>query len=405
MTGVQTCALPISGKEVWTTQFGDNKAGYYTTLAPLVGGGGVMVGASGGELGIRGFVASFDAETGKERWRTYMVPAPGEPGNETWPAGGDQWKTGGASIWITGNYDQETNTAYWGTGNGGPWMGDKRPGDNLYTAPTVALDASTGKIKGHFQYSPNESWDWDEVSPPIVVDFRRGARQVKGLVDVARNGYIYFLDRGDGNAIKYVEGKPYVFQNVFKSLDPVTGRPDVDPSRKPATGKEAAFCPSISGGKNWPPVSFDPETRLVYIPANNTMCSTLTGQEVVYNPGKSFMGVRIGPFVPEMNSRNVGEIQAWNVDTGQKVWTSSPVKSVNWGGMLATAGGLVFNGGTADRKIRAYDAKTGKVLWQYQCGAGVNAPPTAYTIDGKMYIAVAAGGNTQLDYKIGRAHV
>ena len=186
-----------TGKEVWTTTVADNKSGYYITLAPLIAGGKVMVGASGGEFGIRGFVAAFDPETGKEQWRTYTIPAPGEPGSETWPKGGDQWKTGGGSVWVTGNYDPATNIAYWGVGNGGPWMGDKRPGDNLYTASTIALDVATGAIKGHFQYNPNESWDWDEVSPPILVDYQRNGRTVKGLIDVARDGYLWFLDRGD----------------------------------------------------------------------------------------------------------------------------------------------------------------------------------------------------------------
>ncbi|MEP6962794.1 MAG: PQQ-binding-like beta-propeller repeat protein, partial [Acidobacteriota bacterium] len=241
-----------TGKVVWETVVADNKAAYYISLAPLVAGGKVMVGASGGETGIRGFVAAFDPDSGKEAWRTYTIPAPGEPGSETWPQGGDQWKTGGGPVWVTGNYDPDTNTAYWGTGNGGPWMGDKRPGDNLYTSSTLALDVATGKIKGHFQYTPNESFDWDEPSPPILVDYQRNGRTVKGLIDVARNGYLWFLDRTDGGPIKFVEGKPYVYQNVFRSLDPVTGRPDVDPAHKPGTGKRAEFCPGLHGGKNWP---------------------------------------------------------------------------------------------------------------------------------------------------------
>ena len=248
-----------------------------------------MVGASGGELGIRGFVAAFDAETGKELWRTYTVPAPGEPGSETWPKG-DQWKTGGAPVWVTGNYDPETNLAFWGTGNGGPWMGDQRPGDNLYTASTVAIDVATGAIKGHFQYHPNESWDWDEVSPPILVDYQRNGRTVKGLIDVARNGYLWFLERTDG-PIKFVEGKPYVKQNVFRSLDPKTGRPDVDPARKPGTGKTAEFCPSHWGGKNWPPIAFSPKTRMIYIPANENLCAhDRSAGRSTYTPGSSFTG-------------------------------------------------------------------------------------------------------------------
>ena len=270
-----------TGLEVWTTTVADNKSSYYFSLAPLVAGGKVMVGASGGEFGVRGFVAAFDPDSGKEQWRTYTVPAPGEPGSETWPAG-DQWKTGGAPVWVTGNYDPETNLSFWGTGNGGPWMGDQRPGDNLYVASTIAIDVATGQIKGHFQYNPNESWDWDEVSPPILVDYQRNGRTVKGLINVARDGYLWFLERTSGK-INFVEGKPFVTQNVFLRLDPKTGRPDVDPARKPGTGKEARFCPSVHGGKNWPPVAFSPQTRLLYIPANNNLCGSLTGV-----PGRVF---------------------------------------------------------------------------------------------------------------------
>src|SRR4249919_3481330 len=180
-----------TGKEVWTATVEDNRSGYYMSVAPLVANGTVMVGASGGEMGVRGFVAAYDVESGKPMWKTFTVPAPGEPGSETWPKG-DQWKTGGGSIWVTGNYDPETNLAFWGTGNGGPWMGDQRPGDNLYTASTVAVDVTTGQIRGHFQYTPNESYDWDEVSPPILADYTRNGRTVKGLIDVARDGYLWF---------------------------------------------------------------------------------------------------------------------------------------------------------------------------------------------------------------------
>src|SRR5262245_41683819 len=183
-----------TGKEIWARSVADNKSAYYITLAPLVADGKIMIGASGGEFGVRGFIAAFDPESGKELWRTFTVPAPGEPGSETWPKG-DQWKTGGAPVWVTGNYDPDTNIAYWGTGNGGPWMGDQRPGDNLYVASTVAIDAATGQIKGHFQYNPNESWDWDEVSPPLLIDYQRNGRTIKGLVNVARDGYVWFLER------------------------------------------------------------------------------------------------------------------------------------------------------------------------------------------------------------------
>jgi alcohol dehydrogenase (cytochrome c) len=381
-----------TGREVWAKEVFNNKINYYITLAPLVADGKIIVGASGGEFGVRGYIAALDPETGSELWRTYTVPAPGEPGSDTWPKGGEQWKTGGGSVWVTGNYDPETNTAFWGTGNGGPWMGDQRPGDNLYTASTVALDATTGKVKGHMQYTPNESFDWDEVSPPILVDFRRSGREVKGAINVARNGYLYFLDR-TGGALRFVDGKPYVNQNVFRSLDPKTGRPDVDESHKPATGKRAQYCPSLHGGKNWPPVAFNPRTRMVYIPANNNLCQTMEGAPVTYTAGRGFTGTARGEGLGTQlrpGATHVGEVQAWNVDTGEKVWTHT-FRQANWGPMLTTAGGLVFSGGTPDRKFHAFDAATGKLLWETVTSSGVLGPPSSFEVDGKQYIAVLTG--------------
>jgi alcohol dehydrogenase (cytochrome c) len=382
-----------TGKEVWTATVADSKAGYYMTLAPLVAGGKVMVGCSGGETGIRGFVAAYDPETGKEEWRTYTVPAPGQPGSETWPKG-NQWKNGGGSVWVTGNYDPETNLAYWGTGNGGPWMGDKRPGDDLYTSSTIAIDVATGEIKGHFQYNPNESWDWDEVSPPILVDYRRGERTIKGLIDAARDGYLWFLDRGDsttGGRIKFIQGKPFVYQNVYRSIDPETGRPEIDPARKPGTGKAAAYCPNAHGGKNWPPIAFSPKTRMIYIPANNNICGSTEGKDVEYVAGRNYTGVRMLPGAIVPGADHFGEVQAWNVDTGEKVWTHNYAKSPNWGGMLVTGGGVVFSGGTADRKIHAFDAKSGNLLWEFPTNSGILAPPTTFLVGGKQYVAVLAG--------------
>ena len=377
-----------TGKEVWTTEVADNHSSYYMTLAPLIAGGTVMVGASGGEFGIRGFVAAFNPETGKELWRTYTVPAPGEPGSETWPKG-DEWKTGGAPVWVTGNYDPETNLAYFGTGNGGPTVGDNRPGDNLYTASTIAFDVATGAIKGYFQYHPNDSWDYDEVSPPLLIDYQRNGRTIKGLVDVARDGYVWFLDRED--RIRFVEAKPYVYQNVFRSIDPVTGRPDVDQDHKPGTGKRADFCPGSHGGKTWPPIAFSPKTRLIYVPANNNMCSSNMGVKVEYKAGKGFVGIGGSRPFTVPGADHFGEVQAWNVDTGQRVWTHNYEKSPNWGSMLATAGGLVFSGGTIDRKFHAFDATTGKLLWEFPTNSGILAPPTSFLIDGRQYIAIESG--------------
>ena len=377
-----------TGKEVWSKQVADNKAGYYMSLAPLAARGSIMVGASGGEMGIRGFVAAFQAETGEELWRTYTVPAPGEPGSETWPKG-EQWKNGGGSVWVTGNYDPETNLAFWGVGNGGPWMGDQRPGDNLYTSSTIALDVATGKIMGHHQYDPNESWDWDEVSPPILVDFQRNGKTIKGLIDVARDGYLWFLERTNG-AINFVDGTPFVKQNVYKSLDPKTGRPDVDPERKPGTDKTATFCPSLWGGKNWPPIAYSPKTRMIYIPANENLCTTITGLKVEYTPGGRFIGAR-SALSAAPGADHIGEVQAWNVDTGKRVWTHTYANSQNWGPSLATAGGLVFGGGTNDRKFHAFDASTGKLLWEFPTNSGITGQPSSFAVNGKQYIAVQSG--------------
>jgi alcohol dehydrogenase (cytochrome c) len=378
-----------TGKEVWTANVDDYKKAYYMSLAPLIVDGKVILGASGGELGVRGFVAAMDAETGKELWKTYTVPAPGEPGSETWPAGGDHYKRGGGSIWVTGTYDPETNLTFWGTGNAAPWFGDQRPGDNLYTSSVIALDATTGAIKGHHQYHPNDSWDWDEVSPPIVVNYERDGKTVKGLINVSRSGYIWHLERTAGK-INFITGQPYVRQNVFKSLDPKTGRPDIDETKKPGTGKTAEFCPGLWGGKDWPPVAFSPRTRLMYIPANENLCSELTGEVPKYVLGERFMGVAKNVLKIVAGADHIGELQAWNIDTGKKVWTTN-LPSFNWGPVLATGGDVLFSGGTNDRMFRAFDAKTGKVLWEFQTISGVTAVPSTFEVDGKQYVAVQTG--------------
>jgi alcohol dehydrogenase (cytochrome c) len=378
-----------TGKEVWTAKVDDYKVGHYVTLMPLMVDGKVMVGASGGELGIRGFLAAYDAETGNQLWRTYTVPAPGEPGSETWPAGGDHYKRGGASIWITGTYDPETNLAFWGTGNAAPWFGDQRPGDNLYTTSVVAFDVTSGAIKGHFQYHPNDSWDWDEVSPPIVLDYTHNGRPVKGLVNVSRSGYIWQLERTK-DKINFVAGQPYVRQNVFKSLDPKTGRPEIDEARKPGTGKTAEFCPSLWGGKDWPPVAYSPQTRMLYIPANDNLCSELTGEVPKYVPGERYMGVAKHAIKMVAGADHIGELQAWDIETGKKVWTTN-LPSFNWGPVLATGGGLLFAGGTNDRMFRAFDAKSGKILWEFPTASGIAAVPVSFQVDGKQYIAVQSG--------------
>jgi len=379
-----------TGELVWETEVEDYAAGYYMTLAPLVAGGKVMVGVSGGEFGIRGFVMALDAKSGEQAWKTYTIPAPGEPGSESWP--GDSWKTGGVPVWITGSFDSETGLSYWGTGNGGPWMGDTRSGDNLYATSVIALDVATGALRGHHQYHWNDSWDWDEVSAPLLIDYQREGRTVRGLVHPARNGYLWFLERQD-KGIGFVDAKPYVKQDVFTSINPQTGRPAYDESRKPGTGKAATFCPSHWGGKDWPPAAFSPRTRMLYVPANDNVCVHLIGEDVEYREGRKFIGTdwqETKLVLAEGAEKYIGELQAWNVDTGKKEW-SQTFQSQNWGPVLATAGDLVFMGGTNDRYFRAFHAKTGEILWQQRTNSGITGVPTSYEVSGKQYIAVLSG--------------
>ncbi|MDX1563451.1 MAG: PQQ-binding-like beta-propeller repeat protein, partial [Gammaproteobacteria bacterium] len=362
--------------------------GYYMTMAPLAANGLIMAGVSGGERGVRGFVIALDAETGEEVWKTYTVPGPGEPGNDTWPA--DAWEHGGAPVWITGTYDPELNQTYWGTGNPGPWIGDARPGDNLYTNSVVALDADTGALTGHHQYHWNGSWDWDEVSTPLLIDVERNGRRIPSLIHPGRNGYLWWLERGrDG--IGFIDAKPYVYHDVFSSIDPQTGRPEYNIDRKPGLDRPATFCPAPHGGKNWPPAAYNPDTGYLYIPANNNLCSTMAGEEVEYRRGQGYAGVRfLGGSMVE-GADHVGELQAWDLDSGEMVWMREFGEFANWGPILTTAGGLVFQGGTADRYFRAFDAETGELLWQQRLNSGIIGVPSTFELDGRQYIAVQAG--------------
>ena len=379
------------------------------TLSPLVAKGKVMVGVSGGEFGIRGFVAAVDAETGEEAWKTYTVPGPGEPGHETWK--GDAWKTGGAPVWIQGNYDPKTNLAYFGTGNGGPWMPDTRPGDNLYSSSAIALDVDTGAIKGHHQYHWNDAWDWDEVSAPILVDIERDGKTVPAMVHAGRNGYLWTLERHDDGKIGFIDGKPFVNQNVFTGLDPKTGRPSYDPTKIPGTNKKLAFCPACGAARTGrrKPTTRRPgcsTSRPTTTCAPNSAAFRSTGRA----PGELYIGVTIDEILSSLRFRegvdaskpvDIGQIQAWDLKTGKKAWTHSFQDTANWGPLLTTGGDLVFGGGTSDRMFRAFDAKTGKIVWETRLNSGVTGVPSTYMVDGVQYIAVQAGWGVDAERMMG----
>ena len=376
-----------TGEVVWDMSVADNSEGYYMTLAPLAARGKVMVGVSGGELGIRGFVVALDTETGEEVWRTHTVPGPGEPGNDTWPP--DAWRTGGAPVWVSGHYDPDLGLTYWGTGNPGPWIGDQRPGDNLYSNSVIALAIDTGELVSYHQYHWNGSWDWDEVSTPLLIDVERDGRTIKGLVHPARSGYLWILER-EAESIRFVEAQPFVSQNVFTSIDPVTGRPTYDEARKPGTGRRAEFCPSLWGGKDWPPAAYNPNTGFLYIPANENLCSASTGvEDIEYVAGRPFTGAQT-EFMVVPGADHIGELQAWDLNSGERVWTQE-FDAANWGPVLTTGGGLVFSGGTSDRYFRAFDARTGEVLWEQRTNSGIIGVPSTYVVDGVQYVAVQSG--------------
>ena len=379
-----------TGKVVWDTKVQDYKKGQYMTLMPLVVDGKVIVGGSGGELGVRGYVVAYDANTGKELWRTFTIPGTGEPGNETWK--GDDWKTGGGSAWMTGNYDPETKTIYWGTGNAAPWPGDTHPGDNLYTSSVLALDPDTGKMKTYFQYHPNDSWDWDEVDAPMLVDLQRDGRTIKSLIHPGRNAIFWVLERKP-DSIKYVAGWPFVHTDVWKGIEPESGKPIVDPAHKPVIGKRVEFCPSLWGGKDWPSAAYSQKTGLVYVPANENFCGGFTGEKVPLVAGQLWLGTKpedIG-LTPRPGATHFGELQAWDPVTGKKAWSHNFPKSQLFGSVTATAGDLIFVGGTNDRMFRAFHAKTGELLWEQKTNSGIMAMPIAYEVDGTQYIAVQSG--------------
>ena len=390
-----------SGKVLWATQIGDPEAGYSETMAPVAVNGKVLIGTNGGEYGIRGFVKAFDAQTGKELWSFATIPEKGHEG--VWAANdatgrdmhrdvaaekaqfaknSDFYKTLGGGVWMAPAIDKESNTAFFVVGNPSPDLyGAERPGDNLYTDSMVAIDLNTGAYKWHSQYVAHDLWDLDAVSPVILTEAKdKAGKMRKVAIHGGKTGHVYVHDRATGELIRFSEAM--VPQENMWVLPTKDG---------------ARMLPGANGGVEWSPMAVNPMLRMVYA-ANLHQPMTYHVEEAKYPGGKLWLG---GAFKVIASEKQWGRLAAVNLDTGNLAWkfdTEQPLI----GGVLATAGGLVFNG-EGNGLFRAFDAKTGKMLWQYQCGAGVNAPAVSFTVDGTQYVAVAAGGNTQLDFKRGNS--
>lgn len=368
-----------SGSVRWDVVVADNKTGYSITTAPLAIDGKVLVGVAGGEAGIRGFLDAYEARTGRQLWRFWTIPGPGEAGHETW--GGDSWKTGGGGTWLTGSYDQELDLIYWGTGNPAPdWNGDARPGDNLYTCSLVALEASTGRLKWYFQFTPHDVRDWDANQIPVLLEADIEG-QTRKLVAVAnRNAFYYLLDRETG---EFLLGTPYAKQTWAKGLNE-HGRPIVLPDTEPSAEGTLVY-PSVQGATNWFSPSYSAAQGLFYVTVRE-MGSRYYKGEAQYTPGAPFLG---GGEQELAGDEAFGAVRAIEVGTGKVVWEFR-LHSPPWAGLLATAGGLVF-GGSAEGNFYALDARTGVPLWDFQTGGAITANPISFLIDGKQHIAVAAG--------------
>jgi len=369
-----------SGAVRWETKVQDNNLGYSITGAPLAIDGKIIVGISGGEAGIRGFLDAYDAKTGKPVWTCYTIPAPGEPGHETWT--GDAWKMGGAATWVTGSYDPALNLIYWGTGNPGPdWNGDVRPGDNLYTCSLLAIDAANGKIKWHFQYTPHDTHDWDATEIPVLLDAEINGRERKLVAMANRNAFYYLLDRVTG---EFILGEPYAKQTWARGLD-AKGRPIVLPNTEPSV-EGALVWPALNGATNWYSPSYSPLTRLFYVSVRERSSYYYKG-EVEFKPGTFFAGGGERPV--DGDDKAWGAIRALEASTGKLKWEFR-LQTPPWAGVLATAGGLVFSGSN-EGNFYALDARTGKPLWDFQTGATIAANPISFLIDGKQHVAIASG--------------
>jgi alcohol dehydrogenase (cytochrome c) len=385
-----------TGKLLWNTTVGDVDKAYSITMAPLVVKDKILVGVGGGEFGIRGFVAAYDAKTGKEAYRFYTIPGPGEPGHDTWD--GDDWEHGGAPAWITGSYDPELNLTYWGIGNPGPdWNAKQRPGDNLYSDCVVALDADTGKLKWHFQFTPNDAYDYDSVQVPVLADITWRGQPVKAMMWANRNGFFYMLDRVTG---RFLQGTPFVKVNWASGLDE-KGRPMQTPQ-----GEGKPTYPGNQGGTNWYPPSFSPRTGLFYFAAWDNYGTVYRGEEVEYQPGRIFTGggftvvgpaagaptVGIGRRNPINNWTDEvghGTVMAMDPQTGTQKWKFEQY-DVSDSGILTTASDLLFTGGR-EGHFHALDARTGKELWHASLGGQIVMAPITYQVNGQQYVSVISG--------------
>jgi alcohol dehydrogenase (cytochrome c) len=387
-----------SGKVVWKEKIDEYSAGYSATAAPIIAKGLVLTGVSGGEFGVIGRVEARDAKTGKMVWvrptvEGHMGTKDGKDNgisgttNATWP--GDLWKTGGAATWLGGTYDPETGLAYFGTGNPAPWNSALRPGDNLYSCSTVAIDVATGKIVWHFQGTPNDGWDYDGVNEFVTYKTKDG-KHLGGKAD--RNGFFYVLDAKSG---KFQKGFPFVKKITWATGLDENGRPKFDPANRPgdpaksADGKKGTSVfsvPSFLGGKNQMPMAYSPDTGYFYVPANEWGME-IWNEPVSYKKGAAYLGA--GFTIKTIDESYIGAMRAIDPATGKIVWevkNNAPL----WGGVLTTKGGLVF-WGTPEGFLKAADAKTGKEVWSFQTGSGVVAPPITWDQDGEQYIAVASG--------------
>jgi alcohol dehydrogenase (cytochrome c) len=382
-----------NGKNVWETNAEFGQPEVSLRGAPLAVKDKILFGAAGSSLGIRDWIAAVDAATGKVIWRKFTVPAPGEPGSETWKDGHNAWQTGGGAVWVTGTYDTETNQTIWGTGNPVPEFDPTaRPGDNLFTNSAVSWDPDTGKMNWYFQYTPGDMWDFDEVGTHILIDSDVAGQSRKLITHSARNGFLYTMDRHNGQIIG---AKPYMDNiNWTKGIDQKTGKPlDYDPGKDVQTYAGVGnlnpgaplkkLCPSHLGGNNFWPSSYSPRTKLIYIPAL-TACETVIDSHDARVQGKSWVSGS-----SSTTERYESNLTAADPVTGE-IKKTVHLRYPNSSGTLATAGGLVFLA-LADGTVAAYDDITLDELWKINLGSGFSAPPMTFEVNGRQYLAITAG--------------